>query len=558
MKRVFILFLMICPYQLMAQSWEWAKQIGGPGVDQAFISHIDSQHNIYLYGTYAKPFQYQKYYNCYIEEDTLFGSSDAFIAKYNDSGNLQWVKNCVSPLGNMNIVFAFDTLNNVIYLAGSYDNSCSIDTCHLYSGSNGTGFLAKINVDGNCLWIKNIATPQNAISYGTSLAVDNNGNVFMGGYSNATNIIDTSTIAAGTFLAKFDPNGNNLWAKTKFPYSGYQSQIHFLSLRCINNCIYASGNAYSASINDTLRIDTVSITDVHGTGYDLICMDANNSNAKWMKFEGQPNTIFSDPMMDIDKNGNIYCTGIFFGTCIFSHDTLIANSENNGLLLKYDSTGKLLWKEQLFSSYSIGCTGVNAQNDSTVIITGFLTGQGTLGNFIINANTPEDLFIACYNKNGDVLGVDNAGVAMGLSIASDESSIYTTGQFPPESAPGGSYSITMGNNTFTNYGWADIVFAKHEMIAGVKEKEKPSENHALKIYGNPNKGSFRVKIPQEFIHKDNLILNIFNSNGKLLKSQTLHLDDHNSKTDLNGIASGFYSVTLSDGTTMYTGKMIVE
>jgi hypothetical protein len=104
-----ILFTNNCGF---AQSWQWAKQIGGPGLDHAFIGYIDSQQNSYVYGWYAMPFV-STYNNCYLEDDTLYGSNDSFLAKYDEDGNLVWVKNCFGP-SNMGIGgFAFDMVNSV-------------------------------------------------------------------------------------------------------------------------------------------------------------------------------------------------------------------------------------------------------------------------------------------------------------------------------------------------------------------------------------------------------------------------------------------------------------
>jgi len=266
---------------------------------------------------------------------------------------------------------------------------------------------------------------------------------------------------------------------------------------------------------------------------------------------------YATSLIDIDGKGNIDFTGAFYDIAIIQQDTLVADSGSmgNGFLVKYDSIGNLVYTKQLHSLEEIGCIGVDALFDGSVLLAGNFSGLGTFGGISINASTPEDLFIARYDSNGDCLGVDHAGIGVGLNIAGDESGIYTTGIFPPNSQISGNISI--GNNTFTNYGWDDIVFAKHELLTGNNEVKKP-ENNSLIIYANPNKGSFRVKIPADFINEKNLILNIYDKSGKLIKNQSMRNTDNLLKIDIYGVAAGSYSITISNGRKTYSGTMIVE
>jgi hypothetical protein len=277
-----------------------------------------------------------------------------------------------------------------------------------------------------------------------------------------------------------------------------------------------------------------------------------------MKFEGQPHTNVLYPMMDMDNKGNIYCIGTFYDTCVFSHDTLIAYGYSNGSLSKYDSSGNLIWLKQLYATNLFGCAGVTAKDDSSVIIAGTFAGQGTFGSFIINSNTYEDLYIARYNKNGTIMGVDHAGTGEGLSIAADEGSIYMTGTFPPDPSNDIPGSITIGADTFTSYGWGDIVFAKHGMITGIQKKTLKNDGNSIVIYANPNKGSFRVIVPEDFINEKSLLLNIYDNTGKLIKNQYLQITDDRPSVDIYGVKPGQYSITVSNGKKIYYGKMIVE
>jgi type IX secretion system substrate protein len=555
MKKIIISLLFIYLSNNVFCQWQWAKQIGGPGDDYAYIGHVDLQSNIYIFGRYALPHG-NTYNNCYIENDTLFGRQDCFIAKYDGNGTLLWVRNCVSP-GSIGInAFTFDTINEVFYITGMYDFTCNIDTCQLTTIQH-SAFLAKIDTAGNCIWAENVGANAVSSTAGTALTIDDNGYVYMAGITDWTVTIDTSTVTPGTFLAKFGSNGNNLWAKTKFSFTGFQSQMRFSSLRYYNNNIYAAGLAYASSISDTIRVDTVSITNIYGNCYGLLCMDAGNSTAKWLKFDGFPNNNhygYAINLMDMDGNGNIYYTGSFSDSCFIQQDTLIANSGSNGFLSKYDANGNLAFIKQIYATNSIYSFGMSVNSEGFVFLSGALSGQGTFGALNITASTSQDLYIARYDGNGDCLGVDNAGTGTGLSVVADESNVYTTGIFP-YGIPSG--SINIAGNTFTNYGWQDIVFAKHNMITDIGEG-RSADNNMLVIYANPNKGSFRLKLPDDFKNEKNLTLSIFDNSGKLIRQQSLNMNDEHPKLDIFGEGKGTYNVTLSNGKKAYNGKMIFE
>lgn len=561
MKALCCILILLLPSTLFSQAWQWSKQIGGPGRDEALIGHVDLAGNVYLYGSYAYENQMTNYSNCYFENDTLFGSEDAFLAKYDANGNLLWVKNCVSPSGQVFLHFAFDQINDVFYVSGVFDYSCTIDTCSLNSGYPQTGFLAKLNSSGNCLWIKKIAKPASfATTYGEALTVDDNGFVYVAGNTNGYDTIGTSAITAGTFLAKFDSDGNNIWAKTKFSFTLFQSQISFNSLRCFDNNIIACGNAYAVSTSDTIQTDTIALTNLKGTGFGLVCIDASTGTSKWMKFEGHPHTLTRYPMMDIDAIGNIYCTGTFYDTCIFSGDTLMTllpTYSVNGFLTKYDISGNMLWIKQLNSTIRIGCSGICVQPDQSILTVGTFAGQATFDITNINASASCDMFISHHDNNtGNCIGVDHAGKGEGRSVVSDGTSIYVTGIFPASGVSAG--NIILGSNTFITNGWEDIFIAKHEMLTAVDHIERSSDNNLLVIYANPNKGSFRLKIPEDFANERELMLRIFDVNGKLIRQLQMKLNEEHPKLDIFGEPAGTYSVTLSNNKKVYRGKMIVE
>ncbi|MCX6292075.1 MAG: T9SS type A sorting domain-containing protein [Bacteroidetes bacterium] len=542
------------PLMLNAQSWQWAKQIGGTGFDAAYISHIDSQHNIYLYGRYAKDLGIPQFigFNCYLSTDSLIGQNGSFIAKYSENGNLIWVRNIVSPSHYAVLdAMGFDSVSNVFYLSGVYENSCTIAGCGLSSPGYKT-FLSKIDTAGNCIWSKNIAIGSNLLC----LTFDNHGNVYSAGWAPNGAVVDTITVAAGAFIAKFDSSGNCLWAKTKVSFISFSSMpIFFISqIKFYNNNVYASGSISGS--NDTISIDTISkvipCTNCAGTG--IVCMDTS-ANVKWFRLDGLP---YAQGPIGMNNNGDIYLYALGGDTCYFGTDTIKGNGSWS-VIVKYDQNGNIYGYHQMnFSTnYSgdVRSIGLNVQSDGTYYITNSFSGTAVFGSYTISAGNAPDLFIARFNDAGDCLGLDHVGGSHGTCIAADGSGVYVTGVFSP--FPSDSGMLSIGSSNFSTHGYEDIVFAKHNLLTGTGGESRIA-NNTLIIYANPNKGSFRLKVPDDFVNERHLLLNIFDDSGKLIRQQQLNMNDEHPKLDIFGEAKGTYHVTLSNSKKIYSGKMIVE
>jgi hypothetical protein len=556
--RIFIILIILCPFILTAHGWQWANHIGGTGMDNATISYIDNQHNIYIYGRYAADYGIPGYFmgqNCYFNQDTLIGRHASFIAKYSNNGNLIWLQNIVSSANSGGYAtiadMEYDSTSNALFLTGAYSDSIYLSGCNL--PGSGT-FLSKIDLNGNCLWAKNLGAGCGV----SSICFDNSGNLFLGGNAlSSCNLIDTCHFGGKNYISKFNSNGVSQWAKTKvttdLPYFTIQQIKYF------NNDIFAFG--YVGANNDVLTVDTISvhISCFNCFGIGLMCMD-NNGNAKWLKVDGLPYSGISSRSVGISTNGSIYCYAVTSDTCIFSNDSIISHGSSL-IVVKYDHFGSMQGYNHLkqihFDSdpiYYPDCV-IDVLQDGTYYVTGGLWGIAYFGSDTITAFSPLDLTIAHFNDKNVCLGIDHIGGGQGTSVAVDETGIYITGQFPPFPADTG--TIIIGNNTFSSFGYKDIILAKHALLTGINEVKRPG-NNSLIIYANPNKGSFRVIVPDDFINEKSLVLNIYDNKGKLIKSQNLQLNDARPTIDIYGVVPGEYSIIVSNGRKSYSGKMIVE
>ncbi len=154
------------------------------------------------------------------------GDEDAFLAKYNSDGNLQWTRQMGTSGTDYSFSVAVDNAGNA-FISGSTEGDLG--------GVNGgywDAFLTKYDADGNVVWTRQLGSP--SLDFSSSVAVDGGGDVFIIGDTEG----DLSGVNAGerdVFLAKYDSTGNLLWTQQLGTSSGE-------STRCVD--VDGTGNVY--------------------------------------------------------------------------------------------------------------------------------------------------------------------------------------------------------------------------------------------------------------------------------------------------------------------------
>src|ERR1035437_9554718 len=263
-------------------TWAFAKSAGGTnnGDNNILSSKADNFGNVYVTGYFKS--NTIVFDTITLTNDATDGSMDIFL-----------------------VIYDTDTLirnNNIDYSV----------------------FIVKINSSGGVIWARN--SKGNSVfadGQSSSITIDVFNDIYITGYfsrgddSVLSNIIfDTITLTNtggyNIFIVKYDSSGNVIWANNE-------------------------------GVGESFSITTDIIGSIYTVGYfnNMFVVKYDSSgNIIWFKTQ---NGIVQPNAMSIDNAGNIYVVGNFEPIIVFDTITLISNGYTDIFIVKYDSSGNVIW-----------------------------------------------------------------------------------------------------------------------------------------------------------------------------------------------------------------------
>lgn len=219
-KINFRIYALICAALLLsvmtttAQSFQWAKSITSEGYDEGYDLATDPDGNTYVAGMLEFDTDFG---NGVIL--TSAGIHDIFLAKYSSTGRLVWAKRAGGKGGDKIQSLTLDGMGH-IYAAGEYEDTAYFETIMKTTSGPGINsmFVAKYDTSGSVMWVKNINGSGLIQTRGYGITSDAQGNVYACGgtkgdtYFEGTFLFTSAGDYDGT-VVKFDPNGNFCWAR---------------------------------------------------------------------------------------------------------------------------------------------------------------------------------------------------------------------------------------------------------------------------------------------------------------------------------------------------------
>lgn len=317
---------------------------------------------------------------------------------------------------------AIDTVNNWLYLAGTWDGSdlSSVYGPDFASGSGGLdGIVAKYDLDGNVLWAFPIKSSGDNIPY--DISVDPFGTINVAGFftgatefkgTSASSTVLPNILAKDMFLAKYSPNGNLVWAVN----NGFIQNTEARGVTSNFSGIYVTG-VYSGSFNfkSSSTGVPVNIPTISNQGQDIFLIKYDHSGTLQWVVDAGGTGVDIGKKVAVDQS-NVYVLGDYDSPNLKFWDASRPSSPQDSLangggrdivLFAVNLTlGALSYEERIFTSGDDYAAGVDVR--------GALLIHGTLGDVgvsfpggVIPSNSSgsqanQDVFIARHNKtNGN-------------------------------------------------------------------------------------------------------------------------------------------------------------
>ena len=274
---------------------------------------------------------------------------------------------------------------------------------------------------------------------GYGVAADNTGNIYIAGYFKGTVDFDpgggdphTSNGGNDVFLSKFDSYGAFQWVRT---WGGLDDDRGWGIATDGSGNVYVTGNFRdTVDFNPDGGDPHISKGD-----YDNFLSKFDSSgNFEWARIWGG-SVYESALGVAADGSGNVYVTGYFRGTSDFDPDSGDPHSSNgyeDAFLSKFDSSGNFEWARTWGGSIYDTGLGVATDGSGNVYVTGLFYGSVDFdpdGVDQHSSNGDQDAFLSKFNSSGDfqlarTWGGD--GEDQGRAVAVEVSgNVYVTGIF---------------------------------------------------------------------------------------------------------------------------------
>jgi hypothetical protein len=221
----------------------WSKRLGGSGSDISKSIATDSGGDVVVTGTFQGTVDFGG------GSLTSAGSKDIFVAKYSSAGAYIWSRSFGSSNDDYAYGVAVDGYGNVI-LTGTFIGTIDFGGGPMSPAGGGDIFLAKYSSTGQYIWAKHFGATSIYASIANAVATDANGNIALtGSILGNINFGSGYLFSNGTYdilLAKFSPDGVNLWSKR---FGGdYDDHGNAVAVDDISGNVYMVGD-FTASVD---------------------------------------------------------------------------------------------------------------------------------------------------------------------------------------------------------------------------------------------------------------------------------------------------------------------
>lgn len=369
-KKILLSFLIIFSvFSVSAQATDWVKSFGGPNSDKGISIDADTLGYVYISGFFNNQANFDAEYLACNPLSTFSNNKEAFLAKMDSFGNVIWALQGGDGTGGCcddRALGMHVTPDGYSYITGTNWSGFDIGTCNLNgapSNSSDGSILAKVDPNGNCVWLKTFGANE----------------------------------GAGT-----GPD---------CPYPIYDADDHSYDVKVDkDNFIYVAGfySGLSAEFDGFTITNPTWGADCQPKGY--VGKLDENGNWIWVdNYDGIKDQRGSrDSRIAIDHFSNVYVVGGFQNTGNYGPLSLTSNGEWDAFLFKMDKDGNWIWARNVGSNKTDRANGIAIDYADNIYIAGeyrnpmvFAGANASNGTDTLSHAKKRDIFVAKITTNGD-------------------------------------------------------------------------------------------------------------------------------------------------------------
>lgn len=363
--------------------FQWAKKAGSSSNDKGLDIKVDNQGNILVLGWH--------------EANSFFGTTqlntddgaNSFIAKYDNTGQLIWVK----KLGGYARSFSVDGADN-IFIAASFSGAVKVENTSITSTGYDDIWFGKFNSNGDLSWIRKIYG-NNGDETPISIAISHDHKILLNGRINGVCNFEGGGVISNSggpsnedmFLVKYDTSGTFEWSRQ---FSASISEDNASNSLTINS----SGEIIITGIfSGNLNIGSLLISATASTDAFIAKLSSDASTTIWLNQIGTPSADGA-LSVGVDNSKNVFITG-FYGDSLTINNVLVPKPSTSGAYIaKYNNNGDFQWIKPVKGSGAASGTGISVNSDGSAQVCGRFTSNANFHGTTINGSGNFDLFVA--------------------------------------------------------------------------------------------------------------------------------------------------------------------
>ena len=437
-----LLLCLLAPATL-AQPFDTAFGFGGPNSDVAEDVALDDAGRTYVAGTFEGTIDFGNGVSI-----TSAGDSDAFLVAFDAEGTALWARRGGTDVFNDFGEAVAVAADGSVYWAGFFTGVATWDgganpDAEVEVFSDFDAFLAKYDAGGNLLWVRQAGGVDQ--DTGDGVAVDFAGNAYLvGGFEGAGTFGGETLTSSGSsdgFIAKYDPDGNVLWARQAGGADG--DKTYDVALGNAGDPVVV-GQFRGVATFGAIPLQSAGQTDVYVVRYS-----GADGTVQWASQIGADGAEYGRGVA-VTAAGTVYATGGFENSILVGSDVLTSAGFTDVFVAQLDPDGGLVWGRRAGGDgFDFGESV--ATNSVYAYATGYVDGDGTFGDEPFTTAGGQDGYLLAYDPAGNlneaaVIGGTNRdnGTGIGVNIEAD---VYAlAGFFRGTIAPGGQPLTSAGSN----------------------------------------------------------------------------------------------------------------